>query len=46
MRRQEMEEASQNIYTYMHNVFGPEVVDIFDLQNFKPVIKEQEEKES
>lgn len=46
VRRQEMEDASQNIYTYMHNVFGPEVIDIFDLQNFKPVIREQEEKES
>lgn len=41
-----MQGTSQNIYTYMHNVFGPEVVDIFDLQNFKPVIKEQEEKKS
>ena len=46
VRRQEMQGTSQNIYTYMHNVFGPEVVDIFDLQNFKPVIKEQEEKKS
>lgn len=46
VRKQEMEETSQNIYTYMHNVFGPEVIDVFDLQNFKPMIKEQEEKES
>lgn len=32
VRKQEKEQMSQDIYTFMHQIFGPEVVDIFDLQ--------------
>lgn len=32
VRKQEMEQRNQAIYSYMHDVFGAEVIDIFDLQ--------------
>lgn len=33
IRKQEMERHSHAIYTYMHDVFGAEVVDIFDMHH-------------
>ena len=32
IRKQEMEQRNHAIYSYMHDVFGAEVIDIFDLQ--------------
>ncbi len=32
VRKQEMEQRNQAIYSYMHDVFGAEVIDIFDMQ--------------
>jgi chromosome segregation ATPase len=32
IRKQEQEQQSQDIYTYMHNIFGPDVIDVFDLE--------------
>ena len=32
VRKQEMEQRNHAIYSYMHDVFGAEVIDIFDLQ--------------
>ena len=32
IRRQENEADNYNIYTYMHQIFGPEVIDLFDMQ--------------
>lgn len=33
IRKQEMENQNQEIYSYMHDVFGADVVDLFDMQN-------------
>jgi len=35
VRKQEMEIANQEIYSYMHDIFGADVIDIFDMR-FKP----------
>lgn len=32
IHKQEMEQRNQAIYTYMHDVFGAEVIDLFDMQ--------------
>lgn len=32
VRKQEGEIDNYNIYTYMHKIFGPEVIDLFDMQ--------------
>lgn len=32
VRKQEMEQQNQEIYSYMHDVFGADVVDVFDTQ--------------
>lgn len=32
IRKQEKEEDTYQLYTYMHNIFGPDVIDIFDMQ--------------
>lgn len=32
VRKQEQEQMNQKIYTYMHNVFGPDVVNLFDME--------------
>lgn len=32
IRKQEMEQRNQAIYSYMHDVFGAEVIDMFDMQ--------------
>lgn len=32
VRKQEMEFANQEIYTYMHDIFGAEVVELFDMK--------------
>ncbi len=31
VRKQEMEQKNQEIYNYMHDVFGPDVVNLFDV---------------
>ena len=35
VRKQEMEIANQEIYSYMHDIFGADVIDIFDMK-FNP----------
>lgn len=40
IRKQEQEQMNQDIYTYMHNVFGPEVIDMFDLEYLNQQNKE------
>lgn len=43
VRKQEMEIANQEIYSYMHDIFGPEAVDLFDMTynpSDKPITKE------
>ena len=32
VRKQEMEIANQEIYSYMHDIFGAEVIDLFDMK--------------
>lgn len=32
IRKQEMEQKNHNIYSYMHDIFGADVVDIFDMR--------------
>lgn len=31
IRKQEQEQVNQELYTYMHNIFGVDVIDIFDM---------------
>ena len=40
IRKQEQEQMNQDIYTYMHNVFGPDVIDMFDLEYLNQQDKE------
>ena len=48
VRKQEMEIANQEIYSYMHDIFGADVIDIFDMK-FKPdehrVVKQRDMQE-
>ena len=48
VRKQEMEIANQEIYSYMHDIFGADVIDIFDMK-FKPdehrVVKQRDTQE-
>ena len=32
VRKQEMEIANQEIYSFMHDIFGADVIDIFDMK--------------
>jgi regulator of sirC expression with transglutaminase-like and TPR domain len=32
VQKQQMEIVNRNIYTYMHNLFGAEVIDLFDMK--------------
>ena len=32
VRKQQKEKRNQNFYTYMHNIFGADVIDIFDMK--------------
>lgn len=32
VKKQEQEEVNQGIYNYMHNIFGPDVIDMFDIK--------------
>lgn len=34
VRKQELEQQNHRIYSYMHDVFGADVVDLFDMQNY------------
>ncbi len=48
VRKQEMEIANQEIYSYMHDIFGADVIDIFDMK-FNPdehrVVKQKDVQE-
>ena len=32
IRKQEMEQMNQELYTYMHKIFGPDVIEMFDMK--------------
>ena len=32
VRKQEMEQANQELYSYLHDIFGAEVIELFDLK--------------
>jgi len=39
VRKQQKINRNQNFYTYMHNIFGSEVIDIFDMKfNVQPIV--------
>lgn len=40
VRKQEQEQMNQYIYKYMYNVFGPDVIDMFDIEYLKEENKE------
>lgn len=35
IRKEEMEEANHELYSYMHDIFGAEVIDIFDMKYYE-----------
>ena len=43
LKKQEAEITNQNLYSYMHDIFGAEVLEIFDME-YQPEIKKQEKK--
>ncbi|MCR5000565.1 MAG: hypothetical protein K6A71_02070 [Lachnospiraceae bacterium] len=44
IKKQEKEFQNADLYTYMHDIFGPEVMEIFDLR-YEPTLKKPEKKE-
>jgi hypothetical protein len=44
VHKKEMEISNNNLYQYMHQIFGAEVIEIFDLQNTPELMKKKEEK--
>ena len=44
IRKQEKEFRNADLYTYMHDIFGPDVMEIFDLR-YEPTLKKPEKKE-
>lgn len=45
IRKQEMEQKNQDIYSYMHDIFGADVVNLFDMK-YNPSEKDKNHKES
>ena len=46
-RRQTVQDKNREIYSYMHDIFGADIIDIFDLTYEKePTQKEEEERQS
>lgn len=41
LRKQGKETRNRQIYNYMHDIFGPEVIDIFDMQYIKDLFKSE-----
>ena len=44
IKKQEREFQNADLYTYMHDIFGPDVMEIFDLR-YEPTLKKPEKKE-
>ncbi len=44
IKKQEKEFQNADLYTYMHDIFGPDVMEIFDLR-YEPTLKKPEQKE-
>ena len=44
IRKQEHEFQNADLYTYMHDIFGPDVMEIFDMR-YEPTLKKPEQKE-
>ena len=43
LKKQEAETANNNLYSYMHDIFGAEVIEIFDMK-YQPEMKKPEKK--
>lgn len=46
IRKQEKEQDNHNLYSYMHDIFGAEVIEIFDMKYFPDPLKRPGQKES
>ncbi len=44
IRKQEKEFLNAELYTYMHDIFGPDVMELFDMR-YEPTLKKPEKKE-
>jgi chromosome segregation ATPase len=44
VHKKEMELSNNNLYQYMHQIFGAEVIELFDMQNTPELMKKLEEK--
>ncbi|MBQ7588599.1 MAG: hypothetical protein IJT37_11315 [Lachnospiraceae bacterium] len=44
IKKQEKEFLNAELYTYMHDIFGPDVMEIFDMR-YEPTLKKPEKKE-
>lgn len=44
IRKQEREFQNADLYAYMHDIFGPDVMEIFDMR-YEPTLKKPEQKE-
>ncbi len=44
IKKQEKEFRNADLYTYMHDIFGPDVMEIFDMR-YEPTLKKPEQKE-
>ena len=45
VRKQQKELYNQELYTYMHDIFGPDVMELFDLK-YQPKLKAVEKEEN
>ena len=45
VRKQQKELYNQELYTYMHDIFGPDVMELFDLK-YQPKLKAAEKEEN
>lgn len=41
IRKQDMEKKSQMIYNYLHSIFGPEIIEIFDMKYMRSLAQKQ-----
>ncbi len=44
IKKQEKEFQNADLYTYMHDIFGPDVMELFDMR-YEPTLKKPEQKE-
>ena len=46
VRKREIEIETQQIYSYMHDIFGAEVIEIFDMNHFPDKLLEQKKEQT